>query len=176
MNSCKQLWFSTSVLAVISMFGCGGPESYSESNLSMIQFDCQQTAPCDPVFSLREDSVAECIKDTSTKLDIGSDQFRMLYEQRFTRCAGRVDCQYYDCAQDSMLFSIVHEQQLRNECQQAVVCKIQQSQPTAPNDADLCFMSLSAQLDFATVPDKATWEQRVGRCTGQAGCAYVNCR
>jgi hypothetical protein len=176
MNSCKQPWFSGLVLAVISMFGCGGPESYSEQNLSTIQYDCQQTAPCDPVFSLREDSISECIKDTSTKLDIGSDQYRGMYQQRFARCAARVGCQYYDCAQDSMLYSIVHEMELRNDCQQQVVCKIQQSQPTMPNDADLCFTSLSAQLDFATVPDKATWEQRVTRCMGQVGCAYVNCR
>jgi hypothetical protein len=176
MNSRKQPWFTGSVLAVISMFGCGGAESYSEENLSMIQFDCQQTAPCDPVFSLRADSVAECIKDTSTKLDIGSENFRAMYEQRFTRCAGRLDCQYYDCAQDNMLFSIVHEPALRNECQQAVICKIMQGQPTAPNEADQCFLTLSGQLDFATIPDKATWEQRVARCTGQMGCAYTSCR
>jgi hypothetical protein len=176
MNSCKQPWFSTSVLLVISIFGCAGAESYSEEHLSTIQFDCQQTAPCDPVFSLREDSVAECVKDTSTKLDIGSDQFRAMYEQRFTRCAARIGCQYYDCAQDNMLFSLVNEPLLRNDCQQQVVCKIQQNQPTAPNDGDLCFMSLSAQLDFATQPDKATWQQRTARCMGQMGCAYVNCR
>lgn len=174
MNSCKQLW---SIFAVISILGCGGPESYSEANLSMITFDCQETAPCDTVFSLREDSVAECIKDTSTKLDIGSQAFRDMYEQRFDRCAGRVgECQYFACAQDTMLFSIVNEAALRNECQQASVCKIQQGQQAAPNDADLCFMTLSGQLDFATVPDKASWQQRVARCMGQVGCAYVNCK
>ena len=180
MNSCKQPRFlcalPISFFAVISLLGCGGPESYSEANLSMITFDCQQTAPCDPVFQLRDDSVAECIKDTSTKLDIGSQAFRDMYEQRFDRCAARIGCQYYDCAQDTMLFSIVNEVAVRNECQQASVCKIQQGQQAAPNDADLCFMTLSGQLDFATVPDKASWQQRVARCMGQVGCAYVNCR
>jgi hypothetical protein len=175
MKSCKP-WFSTSVLALISMFGCAGGDSYSEQNLSRITFDCQQTAPCDPEFSLREDSVAECVKDTGTKLDIGSDQFRAMYELRFDRCANRIGCAYYDCAQDSMLFSLVNEQALRNECQQHVVCKIQQNQPGAPNDGDLCFQTLSQQLDFATQPNKATWQQRVARCMGQMGCAYVNCQ
>lgn len=179
MNSRKQpsfLAFPSLLLAVLSIVGCGGPETYSQANMSMIQFDCTQTAPCDPVFSLRSDSVAECIKDTSTKLDIGSDAFRAMYEQRFNRCAGRLDCQYYDCAQDNMLFSLVNEQALRNECQQAVICKIQQGMPTAPTDADQCYLTLSGQLDFASQPIKATWQQRVQRCTGQMGCAYANCK
>jgi hypothetical protein len=175
MNS-RKLWFSGSVFAVLSLFGCFGTESYSEQNLSTIQFDCQQTAACDPAFSGRSDSVTECVKDTSTKLDIGSDQFRTMYEQRFARCSARVGCEYYDCAQTNDLFSLVHEQELRNECQQAVVCKIQQSQPTASNDADLCFVQLSSQVDGLPVTDKASWMQRVARCTGQVGCAYVGCK
>ena len=176
MNSCKP-WFFAPVVVVFSMFGCGGPETYSEQHLSTIQFDCQETAACDPAFSARADGVSECIKDTSTKLDIGSDMFRATYEQRFARCAGRTGlCAYYDCAQSNDLFSILNEPALRNECQQNVVCKIQMMVPTAPNDADQCFIQLASQLDSSTVPDRASWQQRVMRCTGQVGCAYMSCR
>ncbi|HKU38173.1 MAG TPA: hypothetical protein VJR89_08500 [Polyangiales bacterium] len=151
-------------------------ESYSEQNLSMIQYDCQQTAPCDSEFSLRADSVAECIKDTSMKLDTGSDGFRASYEQRFRRCSGNTGCQYFFCASDNMLFSVVHEMQLRNECQQRTFCAIQSGKPTAANEMDMCFMQLANQLDFASIPDKSSWEQRWGRCTGRMSCEYVNCQ
>ena len=185
MDSCRTtrlVRFSASVFAIVSMFagviaaGCGGEATYSEEHADFITYDCQQTAPCDPVFSIRSDSVAECIKDTSNKLDRGSDAVRANYEARFTRCAAASGCAYFGCAMDTMLYSIVNEQKLRYDCMQQIVCKIQQGQPMMPTDNDACFQQLSSTLDFASVPDKTSYEQRVARCAAFVGCDYVNCK
>lgn len=173
MDSRNILW----VFGVIALLGgCKANDSYSQQNLAMIQYDCQQTAPCDAEFSLSDSSVAECIKDTSAKLDTGSEAFRAKYESRFARCSANTGCQYFFCASDNMLFSVVHEAELRNECMQRTVCLIQQGKPAAPNESDMCFMQLANQLDFATQPDKASWTQHFGRCTGRMSCDYVGCQ
>src|SRR3954452_2281672 len=110
MDTCRNSSFSTSIFAILSTVagvlaaGCGGEETYSEKHSDIIQYDCQQTAPCDPVFSVRQDSVSECVSDTSTKLDRGSEAMQANYEMRFSRCAGQVGCDYFACAGDSMLF------------------------------------------------------------------------
>jgi hypothetical protein len=182
MDICRNSSFSASVFAFVSTFagvlaaGCLGQESYSEKHSDAIRLDCQQTAICDPVFSIMEDGVAECIKDTGSKLDKGSDSMRANYELRFARCAAQSGCDYYNCAADSMLFSIVNAQKIQYDCQQQTVCKIQSNMPTMPTDNDMCFAALGQQLDFATVPDKATWDQRFTRCAMQTGCGYVNCK
>ena len=178
MNIRRNSRFSASVFALISMLssGCAGEETYADQHIDAIEFDCQNTAPCDPVFSVRQDSVNECVKDTSQKLNVGSNAFRAMYEQRTSRCAMYTGCQYYDCALDTMLFSVVHEAQLRYECQQTSLCKIQQGQPTMPTDNDMCFNALASRLDFAPIADKASWEQKVARCSTQQACAYVSCQ
>jgi hypothetical protein len=190
MDICRTPTFSRSVFAIVSMFAglfagllgvmttsCGGEDTYSSQHQDAIQYDCQQTAPCDPVFSIKgSGAVGECIRDTSTKLDRGSDSFRAMYEQRFTRCAQNSGCQYFACAGDSMLFSIVNEDKLVYDCQQTTFCKIMQGMPTAPNENDMCFQTVSQKLDFSSVPDRAAWEQRFVRCGMQQSCAYVNCK
>lgn len=179
----RLLRFSGSVFAIVSMFagviaaGCGGEGPYSEEHADSILFDCQQTAPCDPVFSIRPDSVGECVKDTGNKLDRASETVRANYEARFSRCAGATGpCTYFACAMDTMLFSIVNEQKLRNDCMQQIICKIQQGTPMMPTDNDVCFQDLASKLDFATVPDKTSYDQRATRCAAFMGCDYVNCK
>lgn len=174
--------FSASVFAIVSMFagvvaaGCG-EAAYSEEHADSIQFDCQQTAPCDPVFMIRSDAVGECIKDTGNKLDRASEAVRANYEARLSRCQGAVGgCAYFACAGDSMLYSLVNEQKLRYDCQQQIVCKIQMGVPMMPTDNDACFQQLSSTLDFASVPDKTSYDQRVARCAAFMGCDYVNCK
>lgn len=170
--------FSLSVLAVVSMLAaCGGEDSYSAANLSNIAYDCEQTAPCDPVFSSRMDSVAECIEDTSRKLDTGAEAVRASYEDRFNRCRQYSGgCTYFQCATDNNLFSVVNGDKLRYECMQNTVCKLVRGEPAMTNDNDICFAALVQQLDFASVPDRATWEQRHQRCGTLMGCDYVDCR
>ena len=181
MDICRTHTRSPSFFAIVSMFvsmvaACGGEETYSEMHSDTIAYDCQQTAPCDPVFSIRPDAVSECIEDTSSKLDRGSDAQRAMYEMRFNRCASSTGCDYFACASDNNLFSIANEQKLRYDCMQQSVCKIQSGQPTMSNDNDTCFQMLSHTLDFSSVPDRATWEQRFQRCGMQMGCAYTNCK
>jgi hypothetical protein len=182
MDICRTSSFTSSVFAIISTFGgllaagCGGAETYSEKHSNIVEYDCQQTAPCDPVFSIREDSVGECVADTSTKLDRGTAAMQAMYEARFSRCSQYSGCDYFNCASDTMLFSLVNEQKLRYECMQQTVCKIMQGMPTAPTENDMCYLALSKQLDFATQPDKASWDQRFGRCGTLQGCAYTGCR
>jgi hypothetical protein len=101
---------------------------------------------------------------------------RAMYEMRFNRCASTTGCDYFTCASDNNLFSIANQQKIQYDCQQQSVCKIQSGQPTMSNDNDTCFQMLSHQLDFSTVPDRATWEQRFARCGTMMGCAYVNCK
>jgi hypothetical protein len=181
MNTRRTAILSASFFAIVSTYvgmlaACGGEETYSEAHADMIEYDCQQTAPCDPVFSIRADAVSECIKDTGTKLDRGSESMRAMYEMRFNRCAASTGCDYFSCASDNNLFSIANQPQIQYDCQQQSVCKIQSGQPTMANDNDTCFQMLSHQLDFSTVPDRATWSLRFQRCSTQMGCAYVNCK
>jgi hypothetical protein len=182
MDICRKSSLSAPVFAFVSTFagmlagGCLGEETYSEKHSDLIESDCQLTAVCDPVFSITANAVGECVKDTSAKLDHSSDAMRANYETRISRCAGQTGCAYYSCAGDAMLFSLVNEQKIHYDCQQQTVCKIMSGQPTLPNDNDTCFKALGQQLDFATVPDKATWDQRFTRCGMQTGCAYVNCK
>jgi hypothetical protein len=181
MDICRTDTRSASFFAIVSMLvgmatACGGEDTYSAKNSDIISYDCQQTAPCDTVFSIRPDAVSECIEDTSTKLDRGSDAQRAMYEMRFNRCSTNTGCDYFSCASDNNLFSIANEQKIRYDCTQQSVCKIQSGQPTMSTDNDTCFQALSKQLDFSTVPDRASWEQRFARCGTQMGCAYTNCK
>lgn len=181
MDTRRNSSFSAAFFAIVSTFaglaaGCFGEETYSDKHSDIIAYDCQQTASCDPVFSIRPDAVGECVDDTSAKLDRGSQAMQASYEMRFSRCASVTGCTYFACAGDSMLYSLVNEPKLRYDCSQQINCKIMSGMPTMPTDNDACFKALAQQLDFATVPDKATYDQRVARCATQQGCAYVNCR
>lgn len=181
MDTCRTSSFSASVFAIISALGllaagCGGEEAYSERHSDIVEYDCQQTAPCDPVFSIKQDAVSECIADTSSKLDRGTQAMQAMYEARFSRCAAYTGCDYFNCAGDTMLFSIVNEQKVRYACMQQTVCKITQGMPTVPTEDEICFKALAQMLDFATLPDKTSWDQRFGRCGTQTGCAYTACQ
>jgi hypothetical protein len=181
MDICRNSSFSASFFAFVSTFaglagGCGAADTYSDKHSDLIAFDCQQTAQCDPVFSINMDATGECERDTATMLDKSSDAKRANYEQRISRCGQLSGCDYYNCAADSMLYSLVNEQKLRYDCQQQGVCKIQSNMPTMPSDNDTCFQALAKQLDFASVPDKTVWDQKFTRCGTQQGCAYVNCK
>ena len=171
-----------SVFAIVSMFtalpaaGCGGAGTFSEEHIDSIEYDCSQTAPCDPAFATINNAVEECVKDTSNKLDRGTEALRANYTLRFSRCSSFSGCQYFACAGNSMLYSIVNEQKLRYDCQQQTVCKIQAGMPTAPTDNDTCFKALSQTIDFASVPDKTAYDQRLARCGAFMGCDFVNCR
>jgi hypothetical protein len=177
-SSTRRSSYSVAVFALVSLLSssCVGEETYADQVIDSIEADCQKTALCDPVFSVRADAVNECVKDTSTKLNTGSDAFRAMYKMRTGRCAQYTECQYYDCARDTMLYSATHQALLSYECQQSTLCKIQMGQPTMPNDNDVCFGMLAAKLDFSAIADRAVWEQRIGRCMMQQGCAYVNCQ
>lgn len=173
---------AATVFAIVSTLicllgsGCKGDDSFSGQHMDSIQYDCQQTAACDPAWSSRTDAVAECLEDTASKLDRGSDAVRAMYEMRFSRCAGQSGCDYFNCAGNSMLYSIVNEVKLRYDCMQQGVCKIMSGMPAQPTDNDTCFTALAQQLDFATIPDKASYDQRFERCGMMYGCAYVNCK
>lgn len=176
-SSARRLASVFALFAFVS-FGapaCGGDATYAEQHIDSIERDCQSTATCDPVFSIRADAIEECVRDTSAKLNIASAAFRAGYEQRTARCAQFTGCQYFDCAGDTMLFSATHEAQLRYECQQNTLCKIQSGLPTMPNDNDTCFGELANKLDFAAIADRAGWEQRFARCSTQQACAYMTC-
>jgi hypothetical protein len=162
----------------LSAAACGPGDTYAEQHSDFIQFDCEQTAPCDPTFSQSTNPVSDCVEDTGTKLNEADDAFRSMYEARINRCSANVGpgCRYYDCASDSMLYSIVHETQLRNECQQTVMCKVEQGTPAQQSDIQACFNQLAQTLDFASQPEKAAWEQRATRCGTLTSCAYINCR
>jgi hypothetical protein len=182
MDTCRTPSFSASVFAIVSTFGsllaagCGGEETYSEKHSNIVEYDCQQTAPCDPVFSIKADSVGECVSDTSSKLDHGSQAMQAMYEARFTRCSQYTACDYFNCARDTMLFSIVNEQKLQYDCMQRTFCKIMQGMPTMPTENDMCFKALAQQLDFSTVPDRASWDQRFARCGTLQACDYAGCK
>jgi hypothetical protein len=182
MDTCRNSRLSTSIFAIVSTVagvlaaGCGGEETYSDKHLASIQYDCTQTAPCDPVFSIRQDSVGECIADTSTKLDRGTEAMQANYEMRFSRCAGQTGCDYFACAGDSMLFSFVNEQKLRYDCAQQTACGTMQAVGAMPVDETTCFKMLAQRLDFASVPDKASYDQRFGRCGTLVGCAFTSCK
>lgn len=168
--------FSASVFAVVSMlFAACGEETYADMHLATIENDCSQTAQCDPTFGVIMDAINECIKDTSAKLNLASESYRAQYEMKTSRCAAFTGCQYYACASEPNLFSVAHAMQLSYDCQQQTLCKIAQGQPTSPTENDVCFTALANRLDFATVPEKASWEQRATRCATQMGCAYVSC-
>jgi hypothetical protein len=182
MDTCRTSSFSASVFAIVSTFGslltagCGGEETYSEKHSDIVAYDCAQTAPCDPVFSIKMDSIGECVSDTSQKLDRGSEAMQAMYETRFSRCQQYMGCDYFNCAQDTMLFSIVNEQKLQYDCMQQTVCKISQGMPTVPTENGMCFSALAQQLDFSSVPDRASWDQRFARCGTMQGCAYTSCK
>jgi hypothetical protein len=116
------------------------------------------------------------LNHTGKKLDTGSEAARANYEARFNRCASQIGCNYFACAQDAMLFSIVKEPLIRNECQQAFTCKVQRGEPMIPNETEACFQSLAQQIDFASLPDKAAFEMRAARCASLVGCEYLTCR
>jgi len=181
MDTCRTSSLSASVFAIVSTLaglpaaGCGGEETYSEKHSNIVEYDCQQTAPCDPLFSIKEDAVGECVSDTSTKLDRGSQAMQAMYEMRFSRCSMYTGCDYFNCASDTMLFSLVNEQKLQYDCMQQTICKIAQGMPTVQTENDMCFKTLAQRLDFATVPDKASWDQRFARCGMLTGCAYTGC-
>jgi hypothetical protein len=162
---------------LVLVAGCGGVDTYSGQNSSRIEYDCVQTAPCDPRFSAHPDPINECVADTSAKLDHMSDEFRALYEARFTRCERYTGCNYFACAQDDNLFSIMHATLIQNECQQTIDCNaMTNGVVAAAGDLDVCIGDLAQALDFAVVSDRASWAQRSMRCTGQIGCAYVACQ
>jgi hypothetical protein len=182
MHTCRTSSFPASVFTIVSALGgllaagCGGEETFSEKHSSLVEYDCQQTATCDPVFSIQEGAIGECVADTSTKLDRGTEAMQAMYEARFSRCAMYSGCDYYNCASDTMLYSIVNEQKLRYDCMQQTACKVMQAMPTTMTDDDTCFRALAQQLDFATVPDKASWDQRFARCGTLQACAYATCK
>lgn len=156
---------------------CGGDGTYSGQNLSMIEYDCLQTAPCDPKFNASPDPINECVEDTSAKLDHMSDEFRQMYEARFSRCERYTGCNYFACAQDDNLFSIMYATQIQNECQQTLDCNSSMTGlPAGTPELESCLGDLAQALDFAVVSDRSSWAQRAMRCTGQLGCGYVNCQ
>lgn len=153
-------------------FACG-EETYADMHLGTIEYDCTQTAPCDPKFSVVMDPLNECIRDTSHKLNTGSETFRATYEMRTARCAAYTGCMYFSCASDPNLFSVSRMAQLQYECDQTNACRVSRGEAT---DSATCFAALANRLDFASVPDKAAWEQRFARCQTQTGCNYVVCQ
>jgi hypothetical protein len=182
MDTCRTSSFSASVFAIVSTLGgllaagCGGEETYSEQHSNIVEYDCQQTAGCDPLFSTKQDPVGECLSDTGSKLDHGTPAMQLMYEMRFARCSMYAGCDYFNCASDTMLFSLVNAEKLQYDCMQQTVCKIMQGVPTAPTENNMCLATLSQQLDFATIPDRAVWDQRFTRCGTLQGCAYTTCK
>jgi hypothetical protein len=166
----------STALIVFAALGCGDEATYSDQHLSQIRYDCEQTAPCDPVFSVTKDPIDECIADTGKKLDTGSEAVRVNYETRFNRCAASSGCTYFACAQDAMLFSIVKEQLIRNDCQHAFACKVMRGEPVLANEAEVCFQTVAQRIDFASLPEKAAYEMRATRCAALVGCDYVACQ
>lgn len=167
--------FLVSLLA--SAAACGGEATYSDRNLSTIEYDCQQTAPCDPKFNANPDPLGECVADTSNKLDHMSDEWRQMYEARFTRCQRYTGCNYFACAQDDNLFSLMNAGLIQNECQHTLDCNSMMTGIAAgAPELEACIGDLAQALDFAVVSDRASWVQRAMRCGTQLGCGYVNCQ
>jgi hypothetical protein len=155
--------------------GCTAAD-FTAAHFDELQKDCTETQRCNSG-GANSDELQKCIDEGGAELQNASPARQQEFVDTVNRCATLTFCDYLGCTQadPNTGYAALHRQDIINECQQTVGCRVASMQPQSATAVDQCIAQRSSMLNVATQQAQQAFELKATKCVGQMYCAWVNC-
>jgi hypothetical protein len=172
---CTKTSVSFSALMIGLACACNTVD-FTAAHFSELEKDCFETQRCNSG-GANADELQKCIDEGGAKLQKSSTLRQQTFVDAVNRCVTLTFCDYLGCTQSdpNTGYAAAHRQQIINDCQQTIGCRIASNQPQSMTAVDECIAQRASMLNVGTQQAQQAFELKVMKCVGQLNCAWVNC-